>query len=173
MLGSAGRTFHERSAAVAGFDPVILVAPRRYAQHLRDALPNATSVAFTGTPVSAADRDTRAVFGDYIHVYDMQQAKEDGATVAIYYESRLAKLRLKDEVLPTIDDEVDELAEDEEESTQAKLKSRWAALEKVVGAGPRVASVAADLVTHFDARDAAQHRRTTSGAVPAPQQTQE
>ncbi|MFN3809883.1 MAG: type I restriction endonuclease subunit R [Roseateles asaccharophilus] len=127
-----------------------------YAQHLRDALPHATFVAFTGTPVSAADRDTRAVFGDYIHVYDMQQAKEDGATVAIYYESRLAKLRLKDEELPTIDDEVDELAEDEEESTQAKLKSRWAALEKVVGAGPRVVSVAADLVTHFEARDAAQ-----------------
>ena len=127
-----------------------------YAQHLRDALPHATFVAFTGTPVSAADRDTRAVFGDYIHVYDMQQAKEDGATVAIYYESRLAKLRLKDEELPTIDDEVDELAEDEEESTQAKLKSRWAALEKVVGAGPRVASVAADLMAHFEARDAAQ-----------------
>lgn len=127
-----------------------------YAQHLRDALPNATFVAFTGTPVSAADRDTRAVFGDYIHVYDMQQAKEDGATVAIYYESRLAKLRLKDEELPEIDEEVDELAEDEEESTQAKLKSRWAQLEKVVGAVPRVAAVAADLVAHFEARDAAQ-----------------
>ncbi|MDC8773354.1 type I restriction endonuclease subunit R [Paucibacter sp. hw8] len=127
-----------------------------YAQHLRDALPHATFVAFTGTPVSATDRDTRAVFGDYIHVYDMQQAKEDGATVAIYYESRLAKLRLKDEELASIDDEVDELAEDEEESTQAKLKSRWAALEKVVGSEPRVASVAADLVAHFEAREAAQ-----------------
>jgi type I restriction enzyme, R subunit len=127
-----------------------------YAQHLRDALPNATFVAFTGTPVSSTDRDTRAVFGDYIHVYDMQQAKEDGATVAIYYESRLAKLRLKDEDLPLIDDEVDELAEDEEEDTQAKLKSRWAALEKVVGAEPRVASVAADLVAHFEERNKAQ-----------------
>lgn len=127
-----------------------------YAQHLRDALPNATFVAFTGTPVSSTDRDTRAVFGDYIHVYDMQQAKEDGATVAIYYESRLAKLRLKDDELPRIDDEVDELAEDEEESTQARLKTKWAALEKVVGAGPRVASVAADLVTHFEERNAAQ-----------------
>jgi type I restriction enzyme R subunit len=113
-----------------------------YAQHLRDALPNATFVAFTGTPVSSEDRDTRAVFGDYIHVYDMQQAKEDGATVAIYFESRLAKLSLKEETLPQIDAEVDELAEDEEESQQAKLKSRWAALEKVVGAEPRVASVA-------------------------------
>ncbi|WP_298209339.1 type I restriction endonuclease subunit R [Acidovorax sp.] len=127
-----------------------------YAQHLRDALPNATFVGFTGTPVSSTDHDTRAVFGEYIHVYDMQQAKEDGATVAIYYESRLAKLRLKDEDLPAIDDEVDELAEDEEESQQAKLKSRWAALEKIVGAEPRVASVAADLVAHFDERSTAQ-----------------
>lgn len=127
-----------------------------YAQHLRDALPNATFVAFTGTPVSSEDRDTRAVFGDYIHVYDMQQAKEDGATVAIYFESRLAKLSLNPEELPMIDDEVDELAEDEEESQQAKLKSRWAALEKVVGAEPRVAIVAADLVNHFEERNKAQ-----------------
>ncbi|WP_322038530.1 type I restriction endonuclease subunit R [Burkholderia cenocepacia] len=128
-----------------------------YAQHLRDALPNATFVAFTGTPVSSEDRDTRAVFGEYIHVYDMQQAKEDGATVAIYFESRLAKLSLKPEDLPHIDAEVDELAEDEEESQQAKLKSRWAALEKVVGAEPRVAAVAADLVAHFEERNKAQN----------------
>ncbi|WP_336988047.1 type I restriction endonuclease subunit R [Aeromonas hydrophila] len=128
-----------------------------YAQHLRDALPNATFVAFTGTPVSAEDRDTRAVFGDYIHVYDMQQAKDDGATVAIYYESRLAKLSLNNEELPHIDDEVDELAEDEEESEQAKLKSRWAALEKVVGSKPRIERVAADLVAHFEERNQAQH----------------
>jgi type I restriction enzyme R subunit len=127
-----------------------------YAQHLRDALPNATFVAFTGTPVASEDRDTRAVFGDYIHVYDMQQAKEDGATVAIYFESRLAKLSLKSEELTHIDDEVDELAEDEEESQQAKLKSKWAALEKVVGAEPRIASVAADLVAHFEERNKAQ-----------------
>lgn len=128
-----------------------------YAQHLRDALPNATFVAFTGTPVSAEDRDTRAVFGDYIHVYDMQQAKDDGATVAIYYESRLAKLSLNNEELPHIDDEVDELAEDEEESEQAKLKSRWAALEKVVGSKPRIERVATDLVAHFEERNQAQH----------------
>ena len=126
-----------------------------YAQHLRDALPNATFVAFTGTPVSSEDRDTRAVFGDYIHIYDMQQAKEDGATVAIYYESRLAKLKLNEQQMPTIDAEVDELAEDEEESTQSKLKSRWAALEKIVGAEPRVAQVAADLVEHFEERNKA------------------
>ncbi len=120
-----------------------------YAQHLRDALPNATFVAFTGTPVSSTDRDTRSVFGEYIHVYDMQQAQEDGATVAIYYESRLAKLGLNEAELSHLDDEVDVLAEDEEESQQAKLKSHWAALEKVVGAEPRIASVAADLVAHF------------------------
>lgn len=127
-----------------------------YAQHLRDALPNATFVAFTGTPVSSEDRDTRAVFGDYIHIYDMQQAKEDGSTVAIYYESRLAKLSLKQDELPQIDDDVDELAEDEEEEQQGKLKSKWAALERVVGAEPRIKQVAQDLVAHFDERNKAQ-----------------
>ncbi|MEX3924014.1 type I restriction endonuclease subunit R [Paraburkholderia sp. BR10936] len=126
-----------------------------YAQHLRDALPNATFVAFTGTPVSKEDRDTRAVFGDYIHVYDMQQARDDGATVPIYYESRLAKLGLKDEALLEIDEEVDELAEDEEADEQSRLKTRWAALEKVVGAEPRVKSIAADLVAHFEERNKA------------------
>ena len=127
-----------------------------YAQHLRDALPNATFVAFTGTPVSSEDRDTRSVFGEYISIYDMQQAQEDGATVAIYFESRLAKLGLKTEELSQLDEEVEELTEDEEECQQAKLKSRWAALEKVVGAGPRVAAVAADIVKHFEDRESAQ-----------------
>ena len=127
-----------------------------YAQHLRDALPNATFVAFTGTPVSSEDRDTRAVFGDYIHVYDMQQAKEDGATVAIYFESRLAKLSLKEDELPHIDEEVEELAEDEEESQQARLKSKWAALESIVGTPKRITSVATDLVAHFEERSKAQ-----------------
>jgi type I restriction enzyme, R subunit len=143
--------------------PIYKVEPRQlehyqagYAQHLRDALPKATFVAFTGTPVSSTDRDTRAVFGDYIHVYDMQQSKEDGATVAIYYESRLAKLSLKDADLQRLNDDVDELTEDDEESQQAALKSRWAALEKVVGAEPRIASVAADLVAHFEERNKAQ-----------------
>jgi type I restriction enzyme R subunit len=127
-----------------------------YAQNLRDALPNATFVAFTGTPVSGEDRDTRAVFGDYIHIYDMQQARDDGATVAIYFESRLAKLGLKEESLPGIDADVDELAEDEEDDQQARLKSRWAALERVVGAQPRIDQVAADLVAHFEERSKAQ-----------------
>ncbi|MDD2933279.1 MAG: type I restriction endonuclease subunit R [Methylotenera sp.] len=128
-----------------------------YAQHLRDALPNATFVAFTGTPVSSEDRDTRAVFGDYIHVYDMQQSREDGATVAIYFESRLAKLGLKQEMLVDIDAEVDELAEDEEDDQQARLKSKWAALESIVGAAPRIQQVAADLVDHFEERSKAQN----------------
>ncbi len=127
-----------------------------YAQHLRDALPNATFVAFTGTPVSSEDRDTRAVFGDYIHIYDMQQARDDGATVAIYFESRLAKLGLKAESLPEIDAEVDELAEDEEDDQRARLKSKWAALESIVGAEPRIQQVAADLVAHFEERNKAQ-----------------
>ncbi|RYE02415.1 MAG: type I restriction endonuclease subunit R [Sphingobacteriales bacterium] len=159
---SALTTGDESSSALpANFVPPAYEVEHKYqagyAQHLRDALPNATFVAFTGTPVSGEDRDTRAVFGDYIHVYDMQQAKEDGATVAIYYESRLAKLSLKEDELPHLDEEVDELAEDEEEGAQAKLKSRWAALEKVVGATPRVASVAADLVQHFEERNKAQN----------------
>src|SRR5574337_506203 len=88
-----------------------------YAQHLRDALPHATFVAFTGTPVSLEDRDTRAVFGDYVHIYDVEQAVRDGATVPIYYESRLARLELKAEEAPHLDDEVEELTEDEEDDS--------------------------------------------------------
>ncbi|HCF3268659.1 TPA: type I restriction endonuclease subunit R, partial [Pseudomonas aeruginosa] len=160
VADEAHRTQYGFSASLKVPDLKVAEASARYqvgyAQHLRDALPNATFVAFTGTPVSSEDRDTRAVFGDYIHVYDMQQAKEDGATVAIYYESRLAKLSLKDSELAHIDDEVDELAEDEEEDQQSRLKSRWAALEKVVGAEPRIKSVAADLVAHFEERIQAQ-----------------
>ncbi|MGK8792342.1 type I restriction endonuclease subunit R [Pseudomonas aeruginosa] len=160
VADEAHRTQYGFSASLKVPDLKVAEASARYqvgyAQHLRDALPNATFVAFTGTPVSSEDRDTRAVFGNYIHVYDMQQAKEDGATVAIYYESRLAKLSLKDSELAHIDDEVDELAEDEEEDQQSRLKSRWAALEKVVGAEPRIKSVAADLVAHFEERIQAQ-----------------
>jgi type I restriction enzyme R subunit len=126
-----------------------------YAKHMRDALPNASFIAFTGTPVSQGDRDTRAVFGEYIDVYDMEQAQKDGATVPIYYESRLAKLQLREEETPLIDTEVEELTEDEEESTQARLKSRWAALEKIVGAEPRLNRVASDFVQHFADRLAA------------------
>lgn len=124
-----------------------------YAQHLRDALPNATFVAFTGTPVSLDDRDTRAVFGDYVHIYDVEQAVKDGATVPIYYESRLAKLDLKAEETPHLDEEVEDLTEDEEDdASKAAQMRRWAALEKLVGAPPRVQKVASDLVAHFENR---------------------
>jgi type I restriction enzyme, R subunit len=124
-----------------------------YAQHMRDALPGATFVAFTGTPVSLDDRDTQAVFGDYVHVYDIEQAVRDGATVPIYYESRLAKLELKEADIVQIDSEVDELTEDEEGDAAkvAKLR-RWAALAQVVGAPPRIQKVAADIVSHFENR---------------------
>jgi type I restriction enzyme R subunit len=124
-----------------------------YAQYLRDALPAATFVAFTGTPVSLDDRDTRAVFGDYVHIYDIEQAVKDGATVPIYYESRLAKLDLKEADVTKLDSEVDELTEDEEgdDAKVAKLR-RWAALEQLVGAPPRIEKVAADIVAHFENR---------------------
>lgn len=123
-----------------------------YAHYLREALPNATFVAFTGTPISTEDKDTRAVFGDYVHIYDIEQAVKDGATVPIYYESRLAKLELNPEEMLLIDDEVAELTEDDEESTVAQTLRRWAALEKIVGAPPRVQKVAEDLVHHFENR---------------------
>ncbi|HEX7935795.1 MAG TPA: type I restriction endonuclease subunit R [Paraburkholderia sp.] len=124
-----------------------------YAQYLRDALPGATFVAFTGTPVSLDDRDTRAVFGDYVHIYDIEQAVRDGATVPIYYESRLASLELKEADVSSLDSEVDELTEDEEtdEARVAKLR-RWAALEQLVGAPPRIQKIAADIVGHFENR---------------------
>lgn len=126
-----------------------------YAKYMRDAVPNATFVAFTGTPIASKDKDTRAVFGDYVDVYDIEQAVKDGATVPIYYESRLVKLQLADEVAAALDDEVESLTEDQEEDVRQKTKSRWAALEKLVAAAPRLETVAADLVAHFETRDKA------------------
>ena len=127
------------------------------AKALRDALPEATFLAFTGTPISQDDRDTQAVFGPYISVFDIQQAVEDGATVPIYYESRLAKLGLKESVLSGVDDQVDELFSDEDDIPAAeRAKSRWAALEALVGAEPRLKQVAADLVSHYEQRSKTQ-----------------
>lgn len=124
-----------------------------YAQHLRHALPGATFVAFTGTPVALGDRDTRAVFGDYVHIYDIEQAVKDGATVPIYYESRLAKLELKDVDVTQLDSEVDELSEgDEGDAAKVARLRRWAALEQLVGAPPRLQRVASDIVAHFENR---------------------
>jgi len=119
---------------------------------MRDALPNTTFVAFTGTPIELADKNTRAVFGDYISVYDVQRAVEDGATVPIYYESRLAKLELDEKEKPHIDEEFEEATEDEELSRKEKLKTKRAALEAIVGTDERLAPIAEDLVEHFDDR---------------------
>jgi type I restriction enzyme, R subunit len=124
-----------------------------FSKNMRDSLPNATFVGFTGTPISEDDRDTVAVFGEYVSIYDIQDAVEDGATVPIYYESRLAKLDLKEDQIPRIDDEVEEVIEDDEDARARELtKSRWAALEKLVGAKPRLEQVARDIVLHFEAR---------------------
>ncbi len=123
-----------------------------YAKHLRDALHNATFLAFTGTPVSSTDRDTQAVFGEYVHIYDIEQAVADGATVPVYYEGRLVKLDLKAGESSHIDELVEELDEDEEQDTTSARYKKWAALEKVVASQPRLARVASDLVAHFEAR---------------------
>jgi type I restriction enzyme R subunit len=119
---------------------------------MRDAVPNASFIGFTGTPIEKADANTRAVFGDYISVYDIQQAVADGATVPIYYESRVAKLGLLEEELPKIDAEFDEITEGEEEERKEKLKSKWAALEALVGDPKRIEKIATDLVEHFERR---------------------
>lgn len=127
-----------------------------FAKHLRDALPNATFVGFTGTPVETSDKDTRAVFGDYVSVYDIQDAVDDGATVPIYYESRLAKLDINQAEIEQLSDQVEEVFEDEEDiALREAAKTKWAALEKLVGAEPRIKEVAADIVQHFEARNAA------------------
>ncbi|EOJ8805301.1 type I restriction endonuclease subunit R, partial [Escherichia coli] len=124
-----------------------------YAKHMRDALPNASFLGFTGTPVSAEDRDTRAVFGDYVSIYDIQDAVDDGATVPIHYESRLAKLDLNHEELAALSDQVEELIEDDELDQREKTKGEWSRLEKLVGAKPRLQQIAADLISHFEKRN--------------------
>lgn len=127
-----------------------------FAKHLRDALKNATFVGFTGTPIEAGDHDTRAVFGEYVSIYDIQDAVDDGATVPIFYESRLAKLNLNQVEMEALNAEVEEVFEDEEDSALKEAeKTRWAALEKLVGAKERVDLVAADIVQHFEARNSA------------------
>ncbi|HDQ7469682.1 TPA: type I restriction endonuclease subunit R, partial [Pseudomonas aeruginosa] len=126
-----------------------------YAKHLRDALANATFIGFTGTPIALEDKDTRAVFGDYVSIYDIQDAVDDGATVPIFYESRLAKLDVNQAEIDALNAQVDEVIEDEEDLTaREKTKSDWAALTKLVGAQPRLEQVAADLVQHFETRTA-------------------
>ena len=123
-----------------------------FARHMRDALPNASFIGFTGTPIELRDANTRAVFGDYISVYDIQRAVEDKATVPIYYESRLAKLAIEESARPKIDPEFEEATEDEETSRKEKLKTKWAQLEAVVGTDDRLGLIAEDIVAHFENR---------------------
>ena len=123
-----------------------------YAKHRRDALPNGTYLGFTGTPIESADRSTRSVFGDYIDVYDLTRAVEDGATVRIYYESRLAKVSLPADALETLDALADEITEGAEEAEATRAKTKWARLEVIVGAEDRLGMVAADLVEHWSHR---------------------
>ncbi|MCB1650703.1 MAG: type I restriction endonuclease subunit R [Alphaproteobacteria bacterium] len=123
-----------------------------FARHMRDGLPNASFIGFTGTPIELSDKDTYAVFGDNIHTYDIQQAVEDGATVRIYYESRLAKIELDEEERPHIEEDFQEVTEGEEVERKEKLKSKWARLEALVGAEKRINLIAQDLVDHFERR---------------------
>lgn len=123
-----------------------------FARHMRDALPNASFIGFTGTPIELTDKNTRAVFGDYVSIYDIQRAVEDGATVRIYYESRLAKLELNEAEKPHLDEEFEEITEGEELERKEKLKTKWAALEAVVGSEKRIRLIAQDLVDHFERR---------------------
>ncbi|MBE2269343.1 MAG: type I restriction endonuclease subunit R [Anaerolinea sp.] len=123
-----------------------------FAKYVRDALPNASFIGFTGTPIETTDADTRKVFGDYIDIYDIQRAITDGATVPIYYEGRLAKLRLKDDQRPKIDPTFEEITEGEETEVKDKLMSKWSQLEAMVGASERLDQIAADIVTHFEGR---------------------
>ncbi len=125
-----------------------------FAKHMRDALPNASFIGFTGTPIENTDKNTQAVFGDYIDVYDIQQAVEDGATVRIFYENRLAKISLKEEEIPRVDAEFEELTESEEITDQQKLKAKWARLEAIVGNKHRLSLIAADIVKYFEERNA-------------------
>ena len=126
-----------------------------FAKYLRDALPNASFIGFTGTPIEATDVNTPAVFGDYIDVYDISRAVEDGATVPIYYESRLARIELDDDERPRIDADVDALLEDEDDETAERSRQKWSTVEALVGSDKRLRLVAEDLVRHFEDRVAA------------------
>ena len=126
-----------------------------FAKYMRDALPNASFIGFTGTPIEADDVNTPAVFGNYIDIYDISRAVEDGATVPIYYESRLARIELDEDEKPKIDAEVNELTEDDSETDQERFKKKWSTVEALVGSDKRLILVAKDMVTHFEDRVAA------------------
>ena len=152
----------ERMQALSDRQNIVVIADEAHrsqydlidglARNLRDALPKASFIGFTGTPIEKADANTRAVFGDYISIYDIQRAVADGATVPIYYESRIAKLSLNQAELPKLDEEFEQITEKEEEITQEKLKTKWAALEALVGNPKRIGLIAKDLVDHYERR---------------------
>ena len=152
----------ERMPALSNRGNIVVVADEAHrsqydlidglARHMRDALPNASFIGFTGTPIEKNDANTRAVFGDYISIYDIQRAVADKATVPIYYESRIAKLSLNAAAMPKIDKEFEDITEGEELTKKEKLKSKWAALEALVGDPKRIALIASDLVAHFEKR---------------------
>jgi type I restriction enzyme R subunit len=123
-----------------------------FARHMREALPNASFIGFTGTPIELTDKNTRAVFGDYVSIYDIERAVKDGATIPIYYESRLVKLEIDEAARPTLDEEFEEATEGEEVEHKERLKSKWAQLEALVGAEKRVKLIAQDLANHFEQR---------------------
>jgi type I restriction enzyme R subunit len=123
-----------------------------FARHMRDALPNASFIGFTGTPIEKQDANTQAVFGDYIDVYDIEQAVKDGATVRIFYESRLAKVKLSDADKAIMDQQVEEITEDDELTDKQKRFAKWASKEAVVGSDSRLQQVAKDMVAHFEER---------------------
>lgn len=123
-----------------------------FAKYLRDALPKASFIGFTGTPIEKEDASTPAVFGEYVDVYDIAQAVEDGATVRIYYESRLAKIHLKPEEAKKLDEEVESITEGEESTAKEKAKAKWAQLEAIVGHRDRVKVIATDIVDHYEKR---------------------
>jgi type I restriction enzyme R subunit len=125
-----------------------------FAKHLRDALPNATFIGFTGTPIESTDRNTQAVFGNYVDIYDIQQAVNDKATVPIFYESRLAKVHFAEDEKVTIDEQFEELTENDELSNRQQLRAKWSRLEAIVGNPNRIQKIAEDLVYHFEQRNA-------------------
>lgn len=155
IADEAHRTQYGFSSRVSVRGNTVTLQSGGYAQHLRDALPGATFIGFTGTPVESHDRNTRAVFGDEIDTYDIARAVHDGATVPIYYTARLAQLSFDDEVKKTLDANVSDLLEDEEVTERARTESRWSRLEAVVGAPERLNLVAKDIVEHFETRRAA------------------
>lgn len=123
-----------------------------YARHLRDALPNASFIGFTGTPIEKEDRNTQAIFGDYVDIYDIQQAVEDGATVRIFYENRLAKIDIDKEEQKLLDERIEEVTEQEEMNDRQQRFAKWTRQEAIVGSDKRIAQIAADLVSHFEQR---------------------